>query len=96
LLTLNYAFHSGLKEDLANLLAARSLVYIKLIQTEEMLPGHSNAPHSEEDVVINRLVDDLEYEDCRKIFEKIRFEKRERALHLVKSFLEIKKKKDRI
>jgi len=96
LLTLNYAFHSGLREDLANLLAARSLVYIKLIQTEEMLPGRSNAPHSEEDVVINRLVDDLEFEDCRKIFEKIRFEKRERALHLVKRFLEIKMKKDRI
>ena len=94
LLTLNYAFHSSLKDDLANLLAARSLVYIKLIQKEEMLPGRSNAPHSEEDVVINRLVDDLEFEDCRKIFEKIRFEKRERALHLVKRFLGIKTKKD--
>ena len=92
LLTLYYAFHSGLKENVADLLAARSLIYIKLIQKEEMLPGPSNAPHSEEDAVINRLVDGLDFEDCRKIFEKIRFEKRERALHLVKRFLEIKAK----
>lgn len=84
ILTLNYSLNSGLKEDLANLLAARSLVYIKLIQKEEMLPGQSDAPHSEEEVAINRLVDGLKFEDCRKIFEKIRFENRERALHLVK------------
>jgi hypothetical protein len=90
ILTLNYAFNSGIEEDLSNLLAARSLIYIKLIQKEEMLPGISDAPHSEDEVEINRLVDRLGFEDCRLIFEKIRFEDRERALHLVKTY--VKKK----
>jgi len=56
ILTLNYAFNSGLEEDLANLLAARSLIYIKLIQKEEMIPGPSDASHSEDEVVINKKV----------------------------------------
>ena len=36
ILTLNYAFNSGLEEDFINLLVARSFIYIKLIQKEEM------------------------------------------------------------
>jgi hypothetical protein len=56
ILTLNYVFNSGLEEDLANLLAARSLIYIKLIQKEEMLPGPSDASHSEDEVVIYKKI----------------------------------------
>ena len=90
LLTLHYSFDSIMKKDLADLLAARSLVYIKLIQKEEMLPGQSDAPHTHEEVKINRLVDKLEFEDCRKIFEKIRLENRERALQVVKDYIDKK------
>ena len=92
ILTLHYSFHSGLDEDFANLLAARSLIYIKLIQKEEMLSGPSDAPHSEDEIVINRLVDFLSFEDCREIFKKIRFAKREYALCWVKAYIDGKGK----
>ncbi len=57
-----------------------------------MLPGPSDAPHSEDEVEINRLVDSLRFEDCRAIFEKIRFENRERALYLMKAYVDEKGK----
>jgi len=88
ILTLYYSFTSGLDENWANLLAARSLIYIKLLQKDEMLPGPSDAPHSEDEALVNKLIDDLEFEDCRKIFGKIRFKKRKDALSLVKDYID--------
>lgn len=86
ILTLHYAFHNKLRGDIANLLAARSLIYIKLIEKEELLPRKAEAPHSEEMVRINNLVDSLDYGTCRRLFEKIRLVKRERALELAQSY----------
>jgi hypothetical protein len=87
ILTLHYAFHGGLDEELANRLAARSLIYIKLIQKTELLPGESEAPHSEDEVTVNRLVDRLQFRDCRALFEQIRFAGRERAVELANSYV---------
>lgn len=92
ILTLYYSFTSGPDENWANLLAARSLIYIKLLQKDEMLPGPSDAPHSEDEALINRLVDGLGFEDCRKIFGKIRFKKREDALRMIKEHIDEKRK----
>jgi hypothetical protein len=92
ILTLYYSFTSGLDENWANLLAARSLIYIKLLKKDEMLPGPSNAPHSEDEALINKLVDCLEFEECRKIFGKIRFKKRKETLGLVKDYIDEKRK----
>jgi hypothetical protein len=41
ILTLHYVFHNNVKEETADLLAARSLIFIKLIEKEELLPGKS-------------------------------------------------------
>jgi len=87
ILTLRYALHGGLPEDLADLLAARSLIYIKLLQKDELLPGDSDAPHSEDEVRVNRIVDSLNFEDCRALFDKIRLAKRERAIRVVEEYL---------
>lgn len=85
-LTLHYALHEGLAEDRANLLAARSLIYIKLLHTDELVPGESAVPHSEDQARVNRLVDDLSLGDCRFLFEKVRRAGRERALAVVRGF----------
>jgi hypothetical protein len=71
------------------LLAARSLIYIKLLQKDELLPGPggSDAPHSEDEVSVNRVVDRLSIEDCRALFDKIRLTKRERARQVVQAYL---------
>ncbi len=87
ILTLHYALHGGLREDLADLLAARSLIYIKLLQKDEMLPVDSDAPHSEDEVRVNRVVDSLSFEDCRVLFDQIRLAKRERAIRVVEGYL---------
>ncbi|MDY6951626.1 MAG: hypothetical protein SWE60_08945 [Thermodesulfobacteriota bacterium] len=82
-LTLHYVLHGSAPKAVADLLAARSLVYIKLLQKEELLPGASEAPHSEDMVRVNRIVDGLTMEQCGKLFEQIRLAKRERALEIV-------------
>ena len=87
ILTLRYALHGGLPEDLADLLAARSLIYIKLLRKDELLPVDSDAPHSEDEVGVNRIVDGLNFEDCQALFDQIRLAKRERAIRVVEEYL---------
>lgn len=91
ILTLYYALNLPIKKDKANVLAARSLIYTQLIQTEEMLPDQSNmTPHSFDEAQANRLVDGLEFEDCRRIYSEIRFKNRHESLDLVKSYVRTK------
>jgi len=85
-LTLYYALHGDVPKDLADLLAARSLIYIKLLNKEELLPGTSEAPHAEDIVRVNRIVDTLCIDDCRKLFDHIRLAKREQALGFVEAY----------
>jgi hypothetical protein len=87
ILTLRYALRVGLPEDLADLLAARSLIYIKLLQKDELIPGDSDAPHSEDEVRVNRVVDTLSLEDCRVLFDQIRLGKRRHAIRVVEEYL---------
>jgi len=86
-LTLHYAFDKKLFEASASLLAARSLIYIKLINQEELLPGESETPHSEDEVMVNRLVDQLDFEQCRDLFDRIRLADRRKALELTRAFI---------
>ncbi|HYR02886.1 MAG TPA: hypothetical protein VES58_06040, partial [Syntrophobacteria bacterium] len=72
ILTLHYAFHNTIPAERANLLAARSLIYIKLINKEELLPRESEVPHSEDEVMVNRLVESLDLPQCRDLFDRIR------------------------
>lgn len=58
-------------KSLADLLAARSLIYIKLIEKDELIPGASTAPHAEGEIRINAMVDRLSFEDCEMIFDRI-------------------------
>jgi len=87
ILTLYFALNSKIKKDLADLLAARSLIYIKLIQKQEMIPHGSEAPHSQDEAAANRLVDRLGFEDCKVIYPRIRFKHRDQALEAVTTFL---------
>lgn len=87
ILTLHYAFHERLREELANLLAARSLIYIKLIRKEELIPGKNETPHAEDEVKVNRLVDRLNFNQCRELFERIRLSKRGQAVELAQEYV---------
>jgi hypothetical protein len=85
-LTLRYAFDNKLPEASASLLAARSLIYIKLINKAELLPGESEAPHSEDEVMVNRIVDSLDFEQCGDLFARVRLADRRKALELTRAF----------
>jgi hypothetical protein len=87
ILTLHYAFHGRLREELANMLAARSLIYIKLIEKEEIIPGKSETPHAEDEVRVNRLVDQLNFNQCRELFERIRLSKRAEVVELAQEYV---------
>jgi hypothetical protein len=87
ILTLHYALHGRLAKHTEDLLAARSLIYIKLLQKDELIPGESDAPHSEDEVRVNRVVDRLSVEDCRSLFGKIRLAGRDDAFRLVQAYL---------
>lgn len=87
ILTLHHAPHGRLSENVADLLAARSLIYVKLIKKDELLPGDSNAPHSEDEASVNRVVDRLSIEDCRALFGKMRLAKGESAHQVLTAYL---------
>lgn len=72
ILTLHYALGHNPPESLSDLLAARSLIYIKMIEKEELLQGSSPTPHCEDEVRINRIVDTLNLDECAILFNKIR------------------------
>jgi hypothetical protein len=88
ILTLHYALQRPLSEDRADLLAGRSLIYVKLLNKDELLPRASAAPHSEDQARVNRMVDVLSLEACRALFGQIRAAKREAALERVQAFME--------
>jgi hypothetical protein len=87
ILTLLYALHNNAKEEVANLLAARSLIYIKLIQKEELFPGKSGTPHIEDEIEVNRLVDRLDFDHCRELFQRIRLSKRQEAVERAQEYV---------
>ena len=87
ILTLHYVLHNHVKEETADLLAARSLIYIKLIAKEELFPGKSGTPHIEDEIKVNRLVDRLDFNQCGQLFQRIRLSKRQQAVEMAQEYL---------
>ncbi len=85
-LTLRYALNRPPAQSLADLLAARSLIFIKLINTEELLPSASLAPHVQDEIRVNGIVDQLSFKDCEALFNDIRLVKRDLALQRVEDY----------
>ena len=86
-LTLLYSLHRQPDQSLTDLLAARSLIYIKLIEKEELLPGATIAPHAEDEVRINNILDQFSYEDCETLYYRIRFVNRVLSLQVAEEYL---------
>jgi len=88
ILTLRYRFGKKGNKALEDLLAARSLIFIKLLTQDEIPLDSSEFPHTEEEIKLSNLVERLTYEDCERLFKKIRFLKKERASEVVTSYVE--------
>jgi len=72
-LTAYYLFGGRHRQIPENLLAARSLIYIRLIEKEELKPSSRDPfPHLRNELFWRVFVKALSYEDCRRLDARIR------------------------
>jgi hypothetical protein len=72
-LTLAASNRRELADETARRLAAQSLIYQSIATKEELLPSpEAPFPHTIDDLETCRLVETLEYEDCRRIYDTVR------------------------
>ncbi|MCS7199561.1 MAG: hypothetical protein NZ850_04370 [Caldimicrobium sp.] len=87
LLTLRYIFKVKENEEIENLLSARSLIYILLIEKEERIPTEDNPfPHLREELQIIQKLNSFSLLDCSFIYPKLRFREREVALKIFENY----------
>ena len=84
LLTIHYILNKKKNDDYETLLAARSLIYIKLIIKEEILPSRNEkTPHTKDEIMANEMVKGLTAVQCEELFKKIRFQNRQETLEIL-------------
>ena len=72
-LTLLYIFNPNLNDsDRESLLAARSLIYSKIVQKEEMAPSPEAYPHIRDELLCINVIRILSMQDCRRLYDRIR------------------------
>ena len=87
-LTLTYIFHPRIHGTLREeLLAARSLIYSKLIEKEEVSADLETFPHIRNELACIRTVKLLTLEDCDRLFPLIRSIKTVHARQIVDDYL---------
>lgn len=86
-LTLLHVFHPGIRSPMEELMAARSLIHIKLLHKDELEPVEGTYPHLDDEVRACRLTRDLSWEDCRKLYPEIRRRPPEEACEIVGTHL---------
>lgn len=73
LLTLFHIFQVPLAKEKEELLAARSLIYIKLLDKEEMAPTAARpTPHLDDEIRAYQLTAHLSYQDCAALYPQVR------------------------
>ncbi|MEW6388265.1 MAG: hypothetical protein AB1491_12185 [Thermodesulfobacteriota bacterium] len=90
LLTLGHIFQRGLSEESEELLAARSLIYIKLLEKTEMAPEKGAAPHLNNEITAYRLTKHLSFADCSVLYPRVKLVSPEISQKEVEHYLENK------
>ena len=92
ILTLTHALGRPLSFDDQRLLAARSLIYIKMIHKTETSSTLNGYPVTEHEIFVNGLVDELSYDDCQVLFSAIKHADPPSACNAVLSHMSRKRK----
>jgi len=88
LLTFLYTFGKAASDSQADTLAARSLVYNKIVAKEELPATESDPhPHARDEVRAVSLANAFSFESCRAIYPRIRSLPTAQALEAVKEWL---------
>jgi hypothetical protein len=86
LLTAHYIFCKKNNEKFETLQAARSLIYIKLLKKEEMIPSKAEkTPHTKDEIRAIELANKFTPTQCEELYRKIRFRNRYQALEIVQN-----------
>jgi len=89
ILTIHYILNKKKHDDYETLLAARRIIYTKLLVTEEMLPSPKEKyPHIRNEIMATKLVEGLTIEQCEDLFRQIRFQNRQKALETLHRYLQ--------
>ena len=87
-LTLTYIFHPNIKDTQREImLAARSLIYTKLIEKEELVADLETFPHIRDELTCIRMVKRLTWGDCARLFPLVRRARSVHARQLVEDYL---------
>ena len=87
LLTLYYRFHPRGRFPTETLLAARALVYNKLILKEEIAADPDTCPHTRDELEIGSLTDGLSLDDCRRLYPRVRLASTTESREIVERYL---------
>ncbi len=90
-LTIAYLKNDMMSGDQQNLLAARSLIYAKIVTKEEIEESSTGYPHTRNEFEVIQHVNSLNISDCRHLFFNIRKLKTKHALQKVTKFLDSKR-----
>jgi hypothetical protein len=89
-LTLLYIFHPTISQpDWEKLLAARSMIYSKILEKQELHDDSGTFPHLRDELACIRAVQQLSIDDCRNLFPLIRRASSPEARRLVGAFLAV-------
>ena len=87
LLTLHYIFDAKISRGKENLLGARSLIHIQLLEKVEMVSGADPSPHLTDEIRAYQLSKQLSYEDCAALYPQVRISAPKEVVATVTRFL---------
>ncbi len=87
LLTLHYRFHPQRRFQAEDLLAARALIYSKLIAKEEIVDADEPYPHTRDELEVSAMTAHLSMGDCRRLYPAIRRASTSTAREMVQHYL---------
>jgi len=86
-LTLLYIFHPGIRDSQRErMLAARSIIYSKIVLKEEVTDDLDTFPHLRDELGCIRIIKQLSLDDCRRLFPMVRREKTSEAREIVAEY----------
>jgi len=87
-LTLLYIFHPGIPDTRREkLLAARSIIYSKIVEKDELADDLNRFPHLRDELDCIRITKQLSVADCRRLFPLVRRAKSSAAREIVAEYL---------
>ena len=91
ILTFIYLFHPQWNRSQEDLLAARTLIYNKLILKEEIYENLEAHPHATDELKTGKIIKTLSMEDCRRLYPLLRRVSTDVARERALQYLEQKK-----